>query len=317
MMIIDFHTHIFDLRSPLSLNKEPVTWQKLISRLDEEGIEKAVVLPLGISPEIINGPSLFNAGNDMVTQITPPDTVRDRVILFGNLDPRMGCRGNLTEQEVNKPIPDTDFSWILEEFIKRGCVGIGEITSYLPQDDPLIVNLFNQCGEYKLPVLFHTTGSGRNGVYGLFDEVGLPRLENLLKNVPRTICIAHATGIWAELDADINPEDKFIYPRGKIKHPGKLLKLLEKYDNLYVDTSGRSGYNAITRDIDFSLKFLNEYSEKIIFGTDVCFADRDEMMPHLGFLRKLLEEGSLEKKAFENITYKNALKVLTRLKIQD
>ncbi len=313
-MIIDFHTHIFDLRSPQVLGKQPVTWRSLIQRMDDEEISRAVILPLGVSPEILSGPSLFSVGNDMATQLNPPEDVRDRVILFGNLDPRMGCKGNLTEEELNTAPSKTDFSWVLEEFIKRGCVGIGEITSYMAQDDPMVINLFEQCGAYQLPVLFHTTGSGRTGVYGLFDEIGLPRLENLLREVPHTTCIAHATGIWAEIDGDATPEDKFIYPRGKIKHPGRLLKLLEKYENLYVDTSGRSGYNALTRDIDFTKKFLNEYSEKIIFGTDVCFADQDERMPHLTFLKNLLEEGTITKETFENITYKNALKVLKRLK---
>jgi len=312
-MIIDFHTHVFNLRSPQTREKQPVTWQKLLARLDDEGIDKAVVLPLGISPEIITGPSLFDYGNDIISQITPPHNIKDRVILFGNLDPRMGCKGNLTEEELSAHTPRTDFGWILREFTERGCVGIGEITSHLPQDDPLVINLFEQCGQYQLPVLFHTTGSGRSDVYGLSDETGLPRLENLLKAVPNTTCIAHATGIWAEIDGDVNPEDKFIYPRRRIKRPGKLLKLLESYDNLYVDTSGRSGYNALTRDIDFTVNFLNDYGDKIIFGTDVCFADPEDRMPHLTLLKNLLEDGSISRETFEKITYKNALKVLKRL----
>ncbi len=308
-MIIDFHTHVFDFGELPGEETTPVTWENLIERLNEEGIDKAVVLPLGVNPESIPLQSLFKEQNDTLSQISPPDNVKNRVILFGNVDPRMGLRGNLTVNDFGENLGKTDFSWILEKFIKRGCVGIGEVTSYLAQDDPLVINLFEQCGDYNLPVLFHTTGRGR-GVYGLFDEPGLPRLENLLKQVPNTICIGHATGIWAEIDGDITPTDKFIYPRGKIKKPGRLLKLLEKYNNFYVDTSGISGYNALTRDPDFGVKFINEYREKIIFGSDVCFADPQHRMPHLNFLRGLLEEGKIDEASFQQITYKNTLKVL-------
>jgi hypothetical protein len=46
-MIIDFHTHIGDLRSPASktMHRTPISVENLIARLDDEGIDKAVVLP--------------------------------------------------------------------------------------------------------------------------------------------------------------------------------------------------------------------------------------------------------------------------------
>jgi len=313
-LIIDFHTHVFDLRGPGDKEKRPVTWNDLIERLDEEGIERAVVLPLGISPEILLGPSLFGRGSDILSQINPPEWASKRVVLFGSLDPRMGCVGNLTDEGASEILEDRlpyfDFSEILEEYRRRGIRGIGELTANLPQDDPLVINMFEQCGNYNFPVLFHTTGPGR-GVYGLWDEPGLPRLERLLKAVPGTTCIAHATGIWAEIDGDIVPEDKYTYPKRKIKKRGRLLELLEKYSNLYVDISGTSGFNGITRDRDFGVAFLNEFREKIVFGTDVCFAGKEDRRPHLGYLRKLLEEGEIDQRTFSLITGKNAVSILS------
>jgi len=59
-------------------------------------------------------------------------------------------------------------------------VGIGEVTANLSLDDMRVVNMFKQCGEWQMPVLFHCTGPGR-GVYGLYDEIGLPHLSYLWK----------------------------------------------------------------------------------------------------------------------------------------
>ena len=55
-MIIDFHNHVADLRLPDEMDREPVTFDNLINRLDEEGIDKAVLMPVNVSPEIFQSP---------------------------------------------------------------------------------------------------------------------------------------------------------------------------------------------------------------------------------------------------------------------
>jgi hypothetical protein len=309
-MIIDFHTHIADLRGPQDRQRRPVTWDDLFERLDEEGIDKAVLLPLGVSPESVQGPQLLSHGHDLLSQIEAASKHRDRVILFGNLDPRMGCAGNLTPDNVDNP-PDTDYSWVLEALVQLGCVGIGEITSNIALDDPRVVNLFRQCGKWQLPVLFHCTGPGR-GVYGLYDEVGAPRLERLLQLVPDTAVIGHSPGFWAEISGDIVPGNKFIYPTGPVKREGSLQRMLRSHGNLYADISANSGYNAISRDKEYGIRFLNEFQDRVLFGTDVCFGGKEGHMPHMKYLRGLLEEGSISRTVFEKITGANALKILTR-----
>lgn len=307
-MIIDFHTHVGDHRSPESMDRLPVTWERLLRRLDEEGIDKAVLLPSGASPESLKAPFLFSEQPDVIGQLKAAREHADRIIPFGNLDPRLGCLGNLEPAQVASP-PQTDFTWILSRFRELGCAGIGEITANLAVDDARVVNLLRQCGDFDLPVLFHCTGPGR-GVYGLFDEVGLPRLERLLRAAPDTVVIGHAPGFWAEIEGGISAEQKFVYPTGPIREEGSLCRLLRRYPNLYADISARSGFNAISRDPAFGVSFLGEFQDKILFGTDVCFGDANGRMPHLGHLRRLREEGRITQEVFAKITGVNALKLL-------
>jgi len=307
-MIIDFHTHASDLRLPEEMNREPVTLQKLIHRMDEEGIDKAVLMPVNVSPEICQAPLFFSPKSDILSQLEAASVYSERLILFGNLDPRMGCYGNLTEDQLENP-PVTDFSPFLKRFKAMGCVGIGEIVANLPLDDPRVINMFRQCGEWDMPVLFHCTGPGQ-GVYGLYDEIGLPRLEKLLKSAADTIIIGHAPGFWSEISGNITPENKFIYPEGPVKKEGSLQRLLRSYPNLYADISAYSGYTAISRDRDYGVTFLKEFQDRVLFGTDVCFADEEGKMPHLSYLRNLLAEKLISRDIFNKITCDNALEIL-------
>lgn len=307
-MVIDFHAHVGDFRTPDRMDRIPVTWENLMRRLDRERIDKAVVLPLGASPESTQAPFLFAPNPDIVGQLTAASPYRDRVMLFGNLDPRMGCLGNLDAEQLANP-PQTDFTWILERFRELGCVGIGEVTANIPLDDPRVINLCRQCGRCGMPVLFHMTGPGR-GVYGLTDEIGAPRLERLLQAAPKTTVIGHSPGFWAEISGELTQRDKFIYPTGAVETEGSLLRLLRSYPNLYADISARSGLNALSRDRDFGIRFLVEFQDRVLFGTDVCFADPEGEIPTLQYLRELLSGGAISRQVFDKITGKNAQKVL-------
>lgn len=298
-MIIDIHTHIADLRRPESLHERlPVTVESLIERLDDEGIDKAVVLPLWPNPEGIHLPYLFSPAPDLLAQMRQAARHPQRLIVFGNLDPR--CAGNRA---------DADFSYALERFIEMGCAGIGEVTANLHADDPRVVNLFRQCGRAGFPVLIHNIGEGE-GQYGLTDTPGAPRLERLLQLVPETVLIGHGQGFWAEIAAGLTPEGKLGYPKGTIASEGALPRLLRRYPNLYADISAGSGHNALTRDAAFGLRFLDEFQDKIVFGTDVCFGDPQGRMPHLGLLRGLLAQGGISASVFHKIAAENAQRVL-------
>ena len=305
-MIVDFHAHIGDFRNPRSLDRLPVTWGSLLARLDEEGIDKAVLLPMGLTPESTQFPAWLSGQPDVPSLLKEAEDYPDRIVLFGNLDPRMGCAGNLDAEDLPEP-PETDFSWALENLVALGCKGIGEITANIRVDDPRLVNLARQCGVFGLPLLLHLTGPGR-GVYGLIDPVGLPGLERLLELAPETVIIGHAPGFWSELDADITPEQKFLYPAGPVRREGALIRLLRTCPNLYADISANSGFNAISRDKAFGIRFLREFADRILFGTDICFAD--QRMPQLSWLRGLEAEGRLTAENFAKIAGGNAVRLL-------
>jgi predicted TIM-barrel fold metal-dependent hydrolase len=305
-MIIDFHAHIGDFRTPSSLERPPVTWASLLARLDEEGIDKAVLLPMGTTPESTSFPAMFSGQPGQAALLKEAANYPDRIVVFGNLDPRMACAGNLAAEDLPQP-PETDFSWALEKLVALGCRGIGEISANICVDDPRLVNLARQCGAQGLPLLLHLTGPGR-GVYGLIDPVGLPGLKRLLELAPETVIIGHAPGFWSELDAEITPEQKFLYPAGPVRREGALVRLLRTHPNLYADISANSGFNAISRDKAFGTRFLREFADRILFGTDICFAD--QKMPQLSWLRGLKAEGRLTSEIFAKIAGENAVRLL-------
>jgi len=297
-VIIDFHTHIGDLRARLTDAREPVTFENMIARLDEEGIDQAVLLPIYSAPEAIYPGFILNEGASIRDQIVAAARYSERIICFGNLDPRWAgnSRGG-------------DYGAYLDWFIAHGCRGIGEVTANIPFDDLRTVNMFRQCGERGLCVVLHGVGF-EPGTYGLQDDPGAPRLERLLREAPRTNVVGHGPGFWAEIAAGLTPYDKMGYPTGPVAEEGALPRLLRAYPNLYCDMSAGSGFGALTRDPDYGPRFLDEFQDRVLFATDVCFADAEGRMPHLGHLRDLLASGKLSRRAFDKITGENALKLL-------
>ncbi len=301
-MIIDMHAHIGDLRTPLNLDRRTVTVETLIARLDKEGIDKAVVLPWPACPEAVELPGLLSPLPDILSQIRAAAAHPDRLILFGNADPRWA--GNSL---------NADFSWLFDRFVEMGCVGMGEVSANILFDDQRTVNLFRQCGKYQFPVTIESVGPGE-GHYGFIDEVGSPHLERLLQLVPETTIIGHGPGFWAEIASDLSNDDKSSYPKGPIDREGSVCRLLRSYPNLYADLSALSGYNAITRDPPFGIRFLIEFQDKLCFGTDACFGDAKSHIPHVEYLRRLHADGQIGSEVFDKIAYRNALRILKRCK---
>jgi hypothetical protein len=284
--MIDCHTHIVKWRFD---KEEELTEEKLLKKMDELGIEKFVILPIGASPE--TSCSYFGTEDVLEVYRRHPD----RVIPFCNLDPRNGYNS-----------PQTDFSIVLNEYRDNGCRGLGELTANLYFDDPLCVNLFHHCGKAGLPIIFHLYNKF-GGSYGLVDDIKLPRLEKVLKECPETIFIGHAMAFWAEISADVKEETRGGYPAGEIRSEGKLQELLRNYQNLYGDLSAGSGYNAITRDMGYGYKFLEKFQDQLLFGTDICHVVQES--PIVDYFRNGLKEGKILKIAYNKITEENAKRV--------
>ncbi|MCK9266313.1 amidohydrolase [bacterium] len=285
--MIDIHSHILAV-----WNRKPFTEEDLLKRMDTLGIEKSVLLPLGESPE--NNFFPYRTEEVIKSYKRHPD----RFIPFCCVDPRSGNNS-----------PDTDFSWILNFYKDAGCKGFGELTPNLYIDDPFCINLFKQCGKIGFPVLFHLYREF-GGFYGLVDSPGLPRFEKVLRECPETIFIGHAMAFWDEISGDINLDKRDEYPVGPVKSPGKIEILMRKYPNLYGDLSAGSGYNAITRDREFGYKFVEEFQDKLLLGTDLCHQEPDIPEKIINYFKDNLKEGKISKEAYSKITGANAKKIL-------
>ncbi|NPV09884.1 MAG: amidohydrolase family protein [Anaerolineae bacterium] len=300
-MLIDFHYHSGQRSIKPEDLANPITWEEGIARFVERGVDKVVMLAgsaAGTPESTFNAHFLYYPGTSIRDQVLKAKEYPDRIIPFGNLDVRW--MGNE---------PDADFGPLLDWFQEQGCLGIGEITSNVPIDDPRTVNMFRQIGDRGLPALIHNVGY-LPGTYGLQDHPGAIGLARLLREAPQTTVIGHGQGFWAEIGAGLTVEEKMRYPKGPIAEEGALPRLLRQYPNLYGDISAGSGHNALSRDPDYGVRFINEFQDRLLFGTDESFGRPELRMPHHDFLKELLSQGKITREAFEKITYKNALRVL-------
>ena len=288
-MFIDIHAHAYLFDSPpqdglITFCKA----EEVLRRYDELGIEKGVLLPL-IGPE-----TYLPQSNQEILEICR--RWPDRFVPFFNIDPR----------GIDNAV-DTDFSVWIDWFKARGCRGVGEFMPNMYFRDPRVLNLLRQFGKAGLPVIFDdTVYVGRR--YGLVDEPGLPQLEMILRTMPELILLGHGPAFWSEMGVLETVADRGGYPRYPIKAEGAVPKLFRRYPNLWGDLSAGSGYNALTRDRAYGIKFLNEFQDRLCFGTDICYAEQE--LPLAGFLLELKAEGALSEETFEKIARGNARRLL-------
>ncbi|HOJ10455.1 MAG TPA: amidohydrolase family protein [Clostridiales bacterium] len=289
MLKIDIHVHTRMQKGVERLGggdyASPEELREMYKKL---GIGKAVILP-GINPECMN--RIQSNEEAYILTVEYPELF----YWFCNIDPRMGNNS-----------PGSDLSHHINYYKKLGAKGIGEICSNLYFDDPLVENLFFHSENCNMPVLFHI-GPQIGGCYGLVDEVGLPRLEKELKKFPNLHFIGHSQPFWAEISSDVNQNNRNSYPDGKVT-PGRVVELMRNYPNLYGDLSAGSGYNAVSRDPEFGYTFIEEFQDKLYFGTDICDPRNDMKLSF--WLDEALEKDKISKTAYEKVCFKNALKLL-------
>ena len=291
-MLIDIHVHTAKQRHPEVTRPNGShypTPERLIEMMDSAGIDKAVVMST-LSPEC------------RYTLVIPEETLAvcarypDRLIPFCNVDPRY-----LTNDMT------ADLRPLLEAYKELGCKGIGEYIPNIPFDDPLNMNVFKAAEEAGLPLTFHVAPR-MGGCYGCFDEVGLPRLEKALKSFPDLVFLGHSQPFWAEISANvIQHGERVSYPEGKVT-PGRLVDLMRQYANLHGDLSANSGFNAISRDPEFGYAFMEEFQDRLYWGTDI--AGDPQNLPIVDYFKRLAAENLISQEAFEKIAWKNANRLL-------
>ena len=286
---IDIHAHVV-MEKEIPPSSVDISPEDLIAMYDKLEIEKGVLLPL-MSTEahthVITNESIISA----------VEKYPDRFLWFCNVDPR-SCQNS----------ENADLSFLINYYKERGAKGVGEVTANLYFDHPKMDNLFYHCEECDMPVIFHISPQPER-FYGAVDDIGLPRLEKMLKKHPKLKFIGHSQPFWAEMSADITEEFRNRYPKGKVTE-GRIAKLLREYDNLYCDLSAGSGANAIMRDPEYAERFLNEFADRIFFGCDICQANQMHSFKFSDFLENMRAEGTLKEENYRKICRENAEKLL-------
>jgi len=251
--MIDFHGHLGNLARESYPERPALTAAQLIDRMDRMGIDVTVLQPLE-SPEGGWGYCLTEE------VVAARDEYPERFVAFLCVDPRYPAAERFIDVCVTR----------------FGCQGFGEHVNGLPFDHELNRRLYAKCDEHRLPLCF---GDDLN----CFDEPGLPRLERCLEDYANVKFCGHGPGFWSAISGD--DDRTVVYPTGPVKPGGALDRLLCQHGNLYCDLSAGSGYNAMTRDPDFTRGFIEQHWRRLLWGTDYCLVHQET--PQVEWLRGL------------------------------
>ena len=290
---IDVHAHAtpFPQFAPkLLVGERMISADELIAKYDALNIEKGVLLPLTSSEY---HPEQFTSGDCAYLASQYPD----RFFWFCGIDPR----GYGHEEKA-------DFSKLLNHYKALGAKGVGECTPQLYFDDKLMDNFLYHCAECDMPVTIHLAPK-LGGYYGIIDDVGLPRLEKMLKKHKKLKILGHSAPFWAHISTDVTRENMNDYGVGKVVE-GRLAGLLRDYENLYCDFSAGSGMNAIKRDEEYGLRFMEEFADKILYGCDICLNSQTFAFEFDAMLDRFVGDGSMSKENYFKFVRGNAIRVL-------
>lgn len=292
---IDIHVHAHFAGGPERLRGG--TWptpEEVREAYDRLGIERGVEMSR-VVPERMHDPVTSRDAERLAKEYS--ETLG---WWFCAMDPRMGTNS-----------PSDNLSKYLDFFKERGASGVGEMQANVYIDDPRMMNLLSHVERSGLPITIHFGKLGEG--CGVADDMGLPRLDRVLTEFPRLKLLAHAMTFWSEMGADVSEETRNWYPKGRIEKEGRVSELMRKHECLLCDISARSGLNAFLRDPDFAYKFIDEFHERIFFGTDISSpATINETAVEMSeFLDEGYRSGNISRTAYENICRENALRLLT------
>lgn len=289
-MFIDIHAHAYRVQPVYGMKQHRWAMPETLLRFyDKYDVEKGVLLPI-VSPE-------YNAVQSNEDILEAAERFPGRFIPFCNIDPRALHNDPSSPLELH-----------LERYKAAGCKGIGEVTANLPFSDPLMQNLFRAAEVSGMPMTIHIAHK-LGGCYGILDKAGLPGLAETLEKYPKLKIFGHSTTFWAEISELKSEAERTVYPEGKIIE-GAVPKLMRKYPNLIGDLSANSGANALIRDPEYAVKFLNEFQDRLCFGMDICLEPFENNIRLIFFLQKLRDSGEISEEVFQKISKKNAEKFL-------
>ncbi|MBI5086869.1 MAG: amidohydrolase family protein, partial [Acidobacteria bacterium] len=222
-----------------------------------------------------------------LTVLLPTDPVTGLAVKAGGNDTVAALSARLPREYVwfCNEHPDTPGAIkILEKWLDKGAIGLGEQKLEIACDSPWIHSLAALAAERRIPLLMHF----QHGTY----NTGYERFSRMLAKYPKTQFIGHAQTFWGHVDAALKPDD--LYPKGPVQPGGLTDRLLADYENFHGDLSAGSGLNAFTRDEEHGRAFLLRHHRKLLFGTDcddrVAFTERCTGSRQLALIRKLVTD---------------------------
>ena len=280
---IDLHLHLTPFQLPKLGKMNLTSGKNMLPHLQELGIEKGVLM----SSAEKGLPFGTNKANRKICEKFP-----DRYAWMCAVDPR-----------GKEPVYDR-----LARFKAQGAIGVGELTTNRRLDDPFLQELFAAAEKLGMPVTIHMSPEVGYS-YGVVDDPGLPMLEEVLKKFPRLNILGHSQTFWIEMSADApkTREGRNAWGEGRIVPGGRVPELFAKYPNLWGDLSANSGGNALMRDPEFGLWFLETYADRLFFATDMV--NKDMVFPLGGWLDEMVSAGKLSRETYDKITRENAKRV--------
>lgn len=169
----------------------------------------------------------------------------------------------------------------------------GEVMLRMMYDNPDAIRMFRFCGEKGLPVIVEVTYGFPSGVkYPRPDYWfggGIEAFERAIAACPGTKFLGHGPGFWAHISGD-GMFDKHPYPTNSVEPGGKIIEMMRRYENLYLDLSAYSGWNALKRDAGFTKELLLEFQDRALFGRDKFDNDLQELLNRLELPQQVLNK---------------------------
>ena len=284
MKKIDLHMHIMTTMNIPKIGKVNLSSpEKMIAHMKELGIGKAVLMSSG-----------------------------EKKVPFGK---------NSTCRKICAKYPKY-FAWMcmldekdedtiyerLAQYKCQGAIGVGELTINKPLDCSFLQKVFASAEKLDLPVTLQMSPEVGYS-YGVVDYPRLPLLEGVLKKYPKLKILGHSQTFWIEMSADApdGKEERNSWGKGPVLPGGRVPELFAKYKNLYGDLSANSAGEAIMRDPEFGLEFLETYADRLFFATDMV--NSDMVFPLGAWLDEQVEKKILSREAYEKICWKNAQRI--------
>src|SRR5262245_48536491 len=249
--VIDIHCH-------WNLDRDP---KALLAAMDDLGETRAINLSGGYGDQLRKMLSKF-------TSAAP-----ERLLIFANID----------FKRIDEPDFGAHMAADLEQARQLGARGLkifkdlgltikDKSGRVVPIDDPRLDPIWDKCGELKLPVLIHAGDPiaffqpiDRNNERWMqlrrhrdwnFDGPGFPTYDQVLAQQDRMIA-RHPRTVFISAHLSNSGEDL-----------QRLSHWLDERPNVYVDLSGRGA--ELGRQPYAARKFLIQYQDRVLFGTDRC-----------------------------------------------